>query len=1485
MASNLGNLAATVSLNIDPFQTSARVLATQMRSIDRAMKAQETNFKNNSKNIGAQKAQYDLTGKAIGNYTNLLEMQRKKYADLKTEIGDVNSATVQQKTDLLSAEAAINKTVGEIEKLTGKYNELGRQIAISESNWTKSGKVLESFGDRTRKIGESLDSFGNKWTVGVTAPIVTGAGFIAKAAMDWESAFAGVMKTNDEVIDSSGKVVYSYADLEAGLRGLAKELPATHAEIAGVAEAAGQLGIQTENVTSFTKTMIDLGESTNMSAEEAATALARFANITQMSQGDFDKLGSVIVDLGNNFATTESEITAMGLRLAAAGSQIGMSEAEIMSFATALSSVGVEAEAGGTAFSKVMIQMQLAAENGAGAFDELEAMANNAGYSLKDVVVAVQDGGKNLNSFASELGTSGKNLKAMYKEADKSATSLENFAKVAGLTNAEFAEMFKTDPSKAIMKFVDGLASAEERGTSAIKVLEDMDIKEVRLRDSLLRAAGASDVFGDALARGNKAWGENSALTEEASKRYATTESQLKMLRNEVVDVAIEFGGPLLQALRDGVQAAKPFISTISDLATAFSNANPETQQAILKYVGLAAAIGPASKMLGGFLKLTGGGISTIGKIAQGVGKLSGTYKASKGAIDIATTATATYAKGAIATGANLGTLTTAVGWATTSLGGYAGVLGALTSPAGIAVAAIAGVTAAVIVGKKAYEDYQLSGGKWGFEVTKEQDKVIEKSLQLRDEATAHVNAFADGIQESADKAIEANRAIVDSIQQTIDKEHERATKKAEQIENEDIQNELKKQADRDKRINEQSMRYAQERVDGINNILSEASKHNRSLSDSERRYLAENYKQLTAEQLEVAGFTKEQILSIETAYQTNLNKMSRSQLREREQAVHDALYKEQKAYEETQQTIIDGTKNNATLQKELLDKAETDHKAKTESMILGYAKLGKALGFTLEDMSETWKQFGWTVDEVQALLTASIGDVNNSVDMLAQGTEKADMMWNDMAFDPKTGEVRTNMADVLVDMAKTDEGWEQLQFMAKNADLTTNAKEEIAIAIGEAGRWNDMSFVDKKALVDNDEAMFNLYESIDKLGMWNEYNTDRKELGIDNADVAWKLAESNGLLQQWNEISIEDKKLLAENEELLNVVLSSEESLNRWNQIPAESKTLLADNTDFLTRMMNSETLLNQWNELPVGDKHILAENSDLLNTVFQSEESLNLWNSLPVEVKAMVANNDNLVSKLNDGTISIEMYNQVLPILKQLLGDESSIVSATGKGVNAVEEYIRKNAPDKYLRGDASSAQRASQQGIGAINNWNGKYVLPKTVTVSANTWGATAAQAAINSVRGKTVFIDIVRRGGGSVAGKAYAKGTPYHTGGLAVLGDGGKEEPYLTPQGEFGISPAVDTVYDLPMGTKVWSSISKFMQTLPHFNQGTQFDDTKISRMNFGSFNRQQEQREPRRTNNRPMVNIEKIIWNGKEDIRKTMQEMGWIVDVDERGQMA
>jgi len=369
--------------------------------------------------------------------------------------------------------------------------------------------------------------------------ILAGFGLAAKAAIDFESAFAGVRKTVEgtpEQLDA----------IRQGIRDMANELPAGREEIAGVAEAAGQLGIATDNVLGFSRVMIDLGNTTNLSAKDAATALARFANITQLSQQDFDRLGAVIVDLGNNFATTEAEIVDFGLRIAAAGNQIGLSEAEILGFATALSSVGLAAESGGTALSRVFLEMDKA-------------------------VIA---GGERL----------------------------EVFALTAGMTVEAFRRGFQEDAAGAAVAFIDGLRRIQESGGNVHATLEALGFQNVRVRDTLLRATAAGDLLTDALDRGTTAWDENTALAEEAERRYETTAAKLKVLWNQLTDVAVTIGDALIPVIQQLVGALAPLVNLAAGGAEAFGSLPGPIRSAII-YLGLLAGAGLIA--FGVFLRLS----------------------------------------------------------------------------------------------------------------------------------------------------------------------------------------------------------------------------------------------------------------------------------------------------------------------------------------------------------------------------------------------------------------------------------------------------------------------------------------------------------------------------------------------------------------------------------------------------------------------------------------------------------------------------------------------------------------------------------------------------------------------------------------------------------------------------------------------------------------------------------------------------------------
>lgn len=1125
-ATPLGNMVIKLGLDDADFGKGVANSKKQVQYLAKEMQANMKVADLAGNKLGKLGTRYDGLTQIIKAQENQVTALKKAYDGsfvdgkatdstkrLANQLQDANGKLANYKLQLQNTAGQMARLQVETQGVTGWLKQHG-------DAYIKQGEKIEKFGGMVSKAGTAL-------TVGVTAPIVAGATAVTKAAIDWESAFAGVKKTSDEVVDSNGNVVYSYDDLEASLRGLAKELPSTHSEIAAVAEAAGQLGIQTQDITAFTKTMIDMGESTNLSAEEAATAIAKIANITGMTSSEYQRFGSSVVALGNNFATTEADIVQMANRLASAGTLAGLSNQEILGLATAMSSVGIEAEAGGTAMTQT--------------------------------------------------------LTAIEKAAVEGGDSLDQFAKVAGMSSSEFAKQWNEKPIEAIQSFIKGLGELDGKGESATLMLDEMGLSGVRQSNMLKSLALASDTLSGAVDMSTQAWEENAALTNEAGTRYETTESKLKMLRNEAVDAAIEFGGPLVDALRDGLEASKPLIKSFGDMAKAISSLDKEQQQNIIKWGLMAAAAGPA-------LKLIGGGISTIGSVTKGVGKLS------TGIVKIVASAAEKKAIAGLATSiTGVGTAaTTAVGTGTAgaAAGGLAGMgtaIAGLAGPIAIGVVALGAIAGAVYLGKKAYDEHQLAGAKWGTAVTEEQDKVISKSYELRDKAVSYVNEYADGVRGSADKAITANQEIVDSIQAAMDKEIERKKAAAENLKDPESKAKADKAIAYEEQVNEALIQQAQKRVDRINEILTNASKNNRDLSDQERQYIEANYKQLSDKQLEQAGFSKDQRLAIETAYQDDLSKLSTKQLQERAKNVKSAMNDEQESYEKQKKSIAEIWGENTQAYKVEMDKLEKTHDQTMESMILGYAKLGLEQGFSLQDMAGVWEMYGWTVDEVSQLVNASVNSTNENLDMLAKGTNEADMQWNSLALDPKTGEVRTNMADVLKDMSSTYEGWEQLRFIAKNADISTNAKEEIAIAMGESGKWNELYLTEQQLLVDGDEAKLQLYDTIEKLGMWNQYNADRKLLGVTNADAVYKLMESNGQLEQWNGLSPQLKTLIADDPAKLTVE-QTKAALDEYNKLPPALKTLLGNNTNAVNNFDTARSKLNLYNETSVGAKHLHA-------------------------------------------------------------------------------------------------------------------------------------------------------------------------------------------------------------------------------------------------------------------------------------------------------
>jgi len=437
-----------------------------------------------------------------------------------------------------------------IRSLRGEVEGLGDSGGIA----AKGFQTLQSVGTA------SIVAIG----VAVAAATAAAVSFVKSAidaGIEFESAFAGVVKTVDGVADASGALTELGQQLRDEFRQLALEIPIAVTELARIGELGGQLGVASGDLIAFTELIAKLGVTTNLSTEEAAMSFAQLGNIMQSSQDDLTRLGSSIVWLGNNFATTEAEIVEFTSRIAGAGAIANMSEADLAGIAAAFASVGVSAEAGGTAVQKVILDMN----------------------------TAVVSGG----------------------------AQLELYARTAGMTAQEFAQAWREDAAGAFIAFVEGLGRA---GDQAILILKELGLTDARLTRGFLSVANAGELLREAVEGSNQAFRENMALVREAALRFQTVESQMQLFRNVINDVKISLYDALRPAIGAIIAALTLFLTSVApqvrEVFQAIGGAVNELVTALLKGESPVLALVDALYMLGAGLGMP---IERLEAIRQGV--------------------------------------------------------------------------------------------------------------------------------------------------------------------------------------------------------------------------------------------------------------------------------------------------------------------------------------------------------------------------------------------------------------------------------------------------------------------------------------------------------------------------------------------------------------------------------------------------------------------------------------------------------------------------------------------------------------------------------------------------------------------------------------------------------------------------------------------------------------------------------------------------
>lgn len=531
--------------NLKEISRQTKLLASDLSLIDEK-------FKKQTKTVAdLAKQKVTLQGE-IAKVGNRLAEQRAKLEAVSDAYkkGGENADLLKQDMERLATEC--NKTEQELYQLENALNDLPADSFIGKLDLIRENLAKDQ--SEMKRWGELLQSIGETMTKYVTLPIVTAGIASTKMYADTESAFTGVKKT----VDATTK---SYDELESELWDIALNSASTFEQVAAAAEVAGQLGVDDQHLKEFTETMIRLGDSTNLTADEAATAFARIFNITGESLDNVEKVGNAVVWLGNNFATSESEITAMANRLAAGGTIAGLTTQEILGLATAMSSVGITAEAGGTSMTQTLSK-------------------------IETEVAAFTQGTEN---------------------------NLTQIAEISGMSAETFAEVWETKPIEAVKAFITGLGNLDEEGESTTIILDELGMAGIRQSNMLKSLALASDVLTEAVDGSNWAYEESTALMDESNNVYSTLDANVNQLKESFKLLGSTVGETLGEAL-------KPILDDLTEgiknLAEWWKTLNPETQKMILIIAGLVAAIGPVLSIIGTVLTT----LSSISIIATTLG-------------------------------------------------------------------------------------------------------------------------------------------------------------------------------------------------------------------------------------------------------------------------------------------------------------------------------------------------------------------------------------------------------------------------------------------------------------------------------------------------------------------------------------------------------------------------------------------------------------------------------------------------------------------------------------------------------------------------------------------------------------------------------------------------------------------------------------------------------------------------------------------------
>lgn len=918
-------------------------------------------------------------------------------------------------------------------------------------------------------------------------------------------------------------------------------------------------------------------------------------------------------------------------------------------------------------------------------------ISHSLGYSLTDTAAAVGL----LSNRGIEGQKAGTGLRGMLTSLLKPSKSAAEAMSAVGLTIEDNNGNMKTLPT-----LLDDINDKTKKMT---KTQKNSFLTMIFGREPLSAVNTLLEAGGDSLRKYSKGADEANGYTKQVADNMRKAgkfgvdqfKASLEVLEQNV-------GQKLMPALTPVIEWANKMIDKFNDLSG-------EQQQNIIKWAGIIAATGPVLMIGEKLVSMTGGlikGFAGLGKILGLGSKLT-------------------------SLAAGFGATTTAVEGTSLAAAGLAGSFGALPAVIGLAGAALLG--AGIYALDKHISKIEESKERiktWGYDIGAEADKSMGKFNEFASEGKLALDTFATGATEDSEKIVSAFKKMADEIKKNTDdalgdfeKHYQDYSAGVQAIVNTD---------------KKESEKAAKERKDNVDSQYKEIEKIYQSAADGHRNLTAEEsktvnniYKAMQIEQIESLGLNNKKKTQLIKAMNGETLGLSKKALGEQSTLLWEETTKAAKVYQDNAKNLKKDLDKDQIDQKTYTEAIKQNEREKTAAVRASttawirtqrdyYKAIGSSSEVAEQNIKSALEEMGLSYDEFTRNVQEAAGGVSDASKLIGDGASKADLAWSDLVLDPKTGEVKTNLNQVVLDAAKSNDGWNNLKFIMKEAKLTTDAKKTIATATIESGRWDKMTFNEKKLIVSYEDSI-HVANALSDLGLWDKLKPEQKSM-IANADTSLALQKALQDMGVWDKLPPAMKTLVVDNSDVIKKMNSSKGMLVSYNGTNVDLKTLLANDFDVRKKIQSGKDVIVQYNGQEVNLKTLFANNRDLLSKIDRGSRTVDDYNNIAVHRKDLVINSNAEATK-NAIDNAINSWRDMLNMKNQKV--ISIAYKTSGKSPSGIQEVGYATGTNNHKGGPA------------LVNDANGSNYEEMITTPDGNSFVPKGRNVLLNLPRGTEVL----------------------------------------------------------------------------------------------------------------------------------------------------